>query len=294
MDRAEAAAGCLLGTALGDALGGHGMCSDDTDHACMVAQALAVSAGNPGRFAANLAWRLRFWLLGLPAGVGWATLRAILKLWLFVPPQVSGVRSAGNGPAMRSALLGVVFADSDPLLVMHTAACTAITHADPRAGCGALAVALAARCSMRGEGREEFLRDLKRFSAPFGKAGDELVVRVQDSAAHAAPGHMYHDVPVALQAWFAHPRDLEAALQAVIRCGGDRGTTAAITGAIVGAGLGRAGLPQRWLGELRDWPRGADWIEAAARNAAEAVRRGRRGSALYLSPAKLFLRNLLR
>ena len=96
--RARAIAGCLLGTAVGDAMGlaceglsrrrqqrmfpelagyhllpaGKGMCSDDTEHTCMLAQSLLATLDRPGdelprRFAANFAWRLRFWLLGLPA-----------------------------------------------------------------------------------------------------------------------------------------------------------------------------------------------------------------------------------
>ena len=32
-------------------------------------------------FARRMAWRLRWWLLGLPVGLGRATLRATLKLW---------------------------------------------------------------------------------------------------------------------------------------------------------------------------------------------------------------------
>src|SRR3954471_9417376 len=189
MNRADAAAGCLLGTAVGDALGpaceglsrrrqhkwhasleryallfGRGMCSDDTDHACMVAQAVAASGGDSRRFAASLGWRLRFWLLGLPAGVGLATLRSIIKLWLFVPPAWRGVRSAGNGPAMRSGLLGVLFTDDDERLLAHVRACTSITHTDPKAHSGALAVALAARAARKGEGPEALLRDLQAMS----------------------------------------------------------------------------------------------------------------------------------
>src|SRR5690349_508584 len=95
LDAADAAAGSLLGTAVGDAVGlpceglsrrrqarfgfsldnysllpNRGMCSDDTDHACMVAQALAASGGDVKKFSSSLAWRLRFWFLGLPAGIG--------------------------------------------------------------------------------------------------------------------------------------------------------------------------------------------------------------------------------
>ena len=287
------------------------MCSDDTDHACMVAQALAASGGTPRRFASSLAWRLRFWLAGLPAGVGLATLRAILKLWLFIPPQFSGVRSAGNGAAMRSALLGVAFDDRDPLLVMHVAACTMLTHTDPKAECGALAVALAARASMRGEDAAQYLLHLRRFAAPFGQAGQELVMLLEGAAASVSrneptvtfaasigcgkevSGYMYHSVPVALHAWLAHPRDLEAALAAAIRCGGDTDTVGAITGAIVGAGVGPAGIPAPRLEALWDWPRGPRWIERAARNAIDAVEKRAGLDPLYISPFGLLARNFL-
>lgn len=333
--RADAAIGCLLGTAVGDALGlpceglsksrqrrwypvldryrlvfGRGMCSDDTDHACMLAQALTVSGGNARRFASSLAWRFRFWLLSLPAGVGFATLRSILKLWLLIPPQISGVRSAGNGPAMRSALLGVCFAEDEAALVLHTAAATVITHRDPKAECGALAVALAARSSLRAEDARAYLIALRRFAAPFGEAGGELVSlaeRAGESAARGesteqfaeaigcargVTGFMYHSVPVALHAWFAHPRDFAAAVTAAIRCGGDTDTVAAITGAIVGAGVGKRGIPERWLAELWDWPRGIGWMGEAARRAVEAAEYRVRGSALRVSPG-LLPRNLL-
>ena len=116
--------GCLWGCAVGDAIGlpyegliarrarrlarlplkhrfvfGRGMISDDTDHTVFVAQALIRSKGDPARFQTVLAWRLRLWLLCLPAGIGLATLRGIVRLWLGLRP--SGVFSAGNGPATR-------------------------------------------------------------------------------------------------------------------------------------------------------------------------------------------------
>src|SRR5437764_6764618 len=121
-------AGVIFGTAVGDALGlpreglsrrrarklfgdpplrlhflfGRGMVSDDTEHTCMTGQALLRAPDDAGAFARSLAWRLRFWLLGLPAGTGRATLRAVLKLWLGFSPRHSGVWSAGNGPALRA------------------------------------------------------------------------------------------------------------------------------------------------------------------------------------------------
>jgi ADP-ribosylglycohydrolase len=329
LDAAEAAAGCLLGTAVGDATGlpceglskrrqarfgfslenysllpGRGMVSDDTDHACLVAQALAASGGDAGKFSSSLAWRLRFWFLGLPAGIGFATLRAIFKLWLFIPPRYSGVFSAGNGPAMRVALLGVAFADDEQRLVEHVVACTRITHTDPKATCGALAVAVAARVAMRGG---EYLVELEKI-LPEGEAGREMLdlatrafdARTRSTEVFAASigcekgvsGYIYHSVPVALHAWLAHPRDLEAAIGAAIRCGGDTDTVAAITGSIVGAGVGRAGIPAARLEKLWDWPRGVAWMDRAARNAIEAAQTGKRRPALLMFLPFVLIKNL--
>ncbi len=167
--RTDRIAGVILGTAVGDALGlpfeglsrprarrlfgdgplrhrlvfGRGMVSDDTEHTWMVGQALLASGYDVERFAHELAWRMRWWLLRLPAGVGLATARAILKLWCGFSPTRSGVWSAGNGPAMRAALLGACLADDPERLHRFVRASTRLTHVDPRAESGALIVALA-------------------------------------------------------------------------------------------------------------------------------------------------------
>lgn len=109
-------------------------------------QALIASSDDDGVFARQLASRLRVWLLALPAGVGLATLKATLKLCLGFPPHRSGVLSAGNGPAMRSAVLGAAIDDMD-LLRRLVRASTRLTHTDPKAEYGAMAVAVAANMS---------------------------------------------------------------------------------------------------------------------------------------------------
>ena len=86
---------------------GHGFCSDDTEHTQIVGRALLLSAGDPELFERELGDQLKRWLLTLPAGVGIATLRACIRLLIGLSPSRSGVYSAGNGPAMRSALIGV-------------------------------------------------------------------------------------------------------------------------------------------------------------------------------------------
>lgn len=148
--------GSLLGTAVGDALGlpyeglsrrrvaalgkirhrflmGRGMFSDDTEHTLMLAAALIENRDDASAFQRALGRKLRWWLLGLPAGVGLSTARAILRLWLGFPATRSGVRSAGNGAAMRSAILGVIWRDLDLKRRVYTLAACRVTHTDARA-----------------------------------------------------------------------------------------------------------------------------------------------------------------
>ncbi|HMC89928.1 MAG TPA: ADP-ribosylglycohydrolase family protein, partial [Gemmataceae bacterium] len=128
-------------------LRGRGMVSDDTEHACLTAQALIASAGDPDVFVTRLGRSLRHWLLSLPAGTGRATLRATLKLCLGFSPRHSGVFSAGNGPAMRSPILGVCHGHDVARLRELVRWSTRITHVDPKSEFGALAIAWAAHLS---------------------------------------------------------------------------------------------------------------------------------------------------
>jgi ADP-ribosylglycohydrolase len=149
---------CLLGGALGDSIGlpfegmgarriaglrkgrlaqslvfGRGMVSDDTEHAVMTLLSMDAADGDVGRFARALAGRLRWWLAGLPAGIGLGTARSILKLWMGVSPQRSGSSSAGNGPLMRAAVIGVRFKGDAELRREFVDASTLVTHRDVRA-----------------------------------------------------------------------------------------------------------------------------------------------------------------
>jgi ADP-ribosylglycohydrolase len=229
---------------------------------------------------------LRWWLLGCPAGIGFATLRAILKLWFGWPPARSGVFSAGNGPAMRSAILGAAVADRERLRALVRAS-TRITHTDPKAEYGALAVALAARLvteqpEVTVAGYVEQLRVfLPAEAGAFLGWVDRVAASVTAGEATAAfaasqgmsrgvSGYVYHSVPVALHAWLSHPRDYSAAVQGVILAGGDSDSTAAITGGIVGTAVGLDGIPAEWVNGLAEWPRTVAWMKGLA----EALARG--------------------
>lgn len=298
--------GCLLGTAVGDAMGlpweglsprrqkrmapqldgpsffkGKGMFSDDTEHTCMVVQALLASQGHPENFLKNFSWRLRFWLLALPAGVGFATLRSILKLWMAVSPERSGVYSAGNGPAMRSPILGVAYADDFPRWQTLVRLSTRVTHRDPKAEVGAVAVALAASISARDDfSIDGFCQTMEELLVGGEAEFQTLIERAGESARRGespgefsrslglqkgVTGYMYHTVPVVLQAWFRYPEEFEEGIIELIRCGGDTDTMAAIYGAIVGARVGKEGIPKKWLDRVDDWPYSLRWIEKLAK-----------------------------
>lgn len=64
-----------------------------------------------------------------------------------------------------------------------------------------------------------------------------------------------------------HQTDYAAAVEDVIRCGGDADTTAAIVGGIVGAAVGIEGIPKGWRDGLCDWPLSVSWIQDLARAA---------------------------
>lgn len=339
--RQRAIAGCLLGTAVGDAIGlpfeglsrrrvahwlhgplhhrfffGRGFCSDDTEHTCLVAQALLTARqdGNPNWFLPvfthNLAWRLRIWLLGLPAGIGLATLKSLLKQWLHPFGHTDGVFSAGNAPAMRSGILGVCHGDTPLLLRQLVRASTRLTHTDPRAEQGALAVACAAHLAAQpgpitpegfldnfaslssGENREllavvgEVVGSVKR-----GESTANFATR--NGCEQGVSGFVMHTVPVALHVWLSHPEDYACAVETVVRCGGDTDTVGAIVGGLVGARVGPDGIPVAWSDALWEWPRSRRWLEALATRLADTRPETRWRGALPLNLPGLLLRNAL-
>lgn len=323
-----AVVGCLIGCAIGDSVAlpyeglsrrrvrrivqvpvrhrllfGHGMVSDDTDHTIFVAQALLCSDGNVQRFQQSLSWRLRLWLATLPAGIGLATLRAIALLWLGVPPDRSGVNSAGNGPSMRSAIIGCHFHGDSERRRRHVEVSTRMTHTDPIALAGALAIAEVAARLAGGQWTErpmldDFAATLRSVSAdPNWQAVVTTIVtscagpQPLDSAAkefgqQGISGYTLHSVPFALVAWYAYFGDFRACIEGIILAGGDTDTVAAIAGALAGISSGIQGIPADWLEGLADWPHGARMLCQLG----DALARGDRDGPTTFRPG-LFLRS---
>lgn len=329
--------GLLIGAAVGDALGlpaeglsryrtqrlyrscwrhrlvfGHGMISDDTEHTIFVAQCLLRHPDSPKRFARRLGWCLRGWLLSLPAGIGFATLRAIGKLWLGFPPSYSGVYSAGNGPAMRVAIIGAFFAHDAERRAAYVAASTRMTHTDQKALIGATAIAelaawivrerltappplddflaLLRRCGPEDHGWQDLV-DIIAQAARDGASVSALAERL--GLAKGVTGYIYHTVPVVVYAWFRQGGDFRATLTAVLDCGGDTDTTGAIVGALAGAMNGEDGIPADWRTGVVDWPRSLPLLRTLGTRLAIVTATGQPAAPVrYCWPA-IPLRNLL-
>jgi ADP-ribosyl-[dinitrogen reductase] hydrolase len=331
----NAITGCILGTAVGDAVGlpcegisrrrqqklfpvinspnlflGRGMVSDDTEHTCMVAQALIGSAGDVELFTRILARQLRGWILCLPVGTGMATLKACLRLCVGISPERSGVFFAGNGPAMRSAIIGVCYGSDLEKMRVLVRANTRITHTDPKAEWGAFAVALAAHFA-RTEAEMSPHEYSRRLRELLGDEANELLVLVEQAiesvVAHQSTqefaasigcdqrvtGYILHTVPVALHACFRYPDNLRTAILETVRCGGDTDSTAAVVGGIIGARVGRAGVADEWLFKLFEWPRSVSWMQNLAGRLAEVATRGNAQKPLPLFVLSALPRNIL-
>ena len=253
---------------------GRGMISDDTEHTALVASALIETGHDPERFAKVLARGLRRWLLALPPGVGLATLRALLRSWVGFGPARSGVFSAGNGPAMRAALLGL-WAEDEAELWALVRASSRLTHTDPRAAAGATLVARWAReagapsdriaaIARELEGVDD-LRERVLEAIAAAERGDSLEVYAQTHDARlGVTGFIVETMPAVVYCWLRHRGDPRATLEAVVRLGGDTDSVGAIVGALLGAEHGASGLPADWIEGIRDWPIGVPHLHALA------------------------------
>jgi ADP-ribosylglycohydrolase len=208
---------------------------------------------------------------------------------------------------MRVALLGVCYGADVPRMRALVRAATRITHTDPKAEHGALAIALAAHMASAGKdiAPADYARRLREL---LGDDVRELLALVDEVAlsvakkespadyaartgsAKGVTGYMFHTIPAALHVWLSHQGDYRQGVTAMVRLGGDSDTTAAIVGAIIGARVGKDGIPAEWLRDLREWPRTPAWMERLGTKLADP---GADGRALPLNWLALALRNAL-
>jgi ADP-ribosylglycohydrolase len=213
---------------------------------------------------------------------------------------------------MRAAILGVA-GPAEPDHRPWVIGCTQLTHTDPQAVAGAFLVAFAVRVAARNrhepfnatsflasatQGGPESLhnsdlfRNMRTAREQYGQGASLTDLVAAMSLRRGITGYIAHTVPVAIYAFLKHPDDYRTAVESVIRLGGDTDTVAAITGALVGTRVSKAGIPKEWLDRYADWPRSVRFIESLGKKLAEGSWRITPQTAVPLALWAIPFRNL--
>ena len=283
-------AGCLLGTALGDAVGELAFTcqqrealerrvtetvslryTDDTATTVVLAAHLLERGGMVDTEALGAAFHRAYaeepWrgygpgppcLFRLVAERGLPYEEAAKTLY-------GGEGSLGNGAAMRVAPVGLLGRGWPAERLYETAAASArATHTHPVGvdGAAVQARAVARACSLDPEAPFEplaFVDELLRFARTeelrlkLATLHALLEHRAEPAEAGALLGQgvaVHESLPFALYCFLAHPRACRECLLCAVLHGGDRDTLGAMAGALSGAYLGEAALPGPWLARL--------------------------------------------
>jgi ADP-ribosylglycohydrolase len=306
----------LLGTAVGDALGlpfeglsasevlrhggrldrfmlagRTGFVSDDTEQSALVLQSVLAARGDVREATRRFRWALLGFFLRLPFGIGLATLRACLRI-LFGCAR-SGVRSAGNGAAMRAAVLGALYADDEPKRRAMTRALAQVTHTDPRAVDGALYVAeLAALCANepaqdRGTLALRALKVVRDRELSEAIEGAVLCAGSEHAGEERANrGYVVDTLALCTLVFVRSGHAYLSGVRAVVREGGDADTNAAIVGAWLAILHGPESVPRELLLSLAGGPFGVSHLHELADAVAS-------GELPQYSPLASLARNLM-
>ncbi len=289
--------GCLLGLAVGDAVGApfEGLSgetifrdfppiskhianpeidvltyTDDTEMAIGVAQCL-VQKGSIDADTLAACFRANY-----EAGRGYGFgLRRILDAmatgeeWQPLVESIFPGGSFGNGAAMRVAPIGLAF-HHDPRQLREEATRSAkVTHLHPLGIDAAVIVATAVSILVRAN---EF-QPKAFFAELLAAASTEEFQWQLRTAGRLEPQEMisfgstlaaYRSVTTAITCFTMWPDSFERAIGRAITLGDDTDTLAAIAGALSGTHLGVQAIPQNLLSKLENGPRGRDYIDSLA------------------------------
>jgi len=276
--------GCLLGLALGDALGapyeggllerllwraigatgaGQMRWTDDTQMAIDLAESfLAEGTINPDDLAIRFARGYR-WSRGYGPGAARVLKRIARGIdWREANCSVYREGSFGNGAAMRVPVLGLIFGDRPDELAVMVRSSAIVTHAHPIAMEGALLVALVAGLAARGHSPREIYERasacciLSQFQARLATAREWELSTKPPSPGEVARalgrGIAAHEscVTAVYVALRFQNQDFLEMQRFIVAGGGDVDTIGAIAGAIWGASNGVARLPDDALTRL--------------------------------------------
>jgi ADP-ribosylglycohydrolase len=328
--------GCLLGQSLGDALGfpiegrapevcafyvsdvlragragsisargfTFGQYTDDTQ----LARELVISyvdrhGFDPADYGKRIA---AIFVEGHIVGRGRTTQAAALRLAQGVPWHEAGAPppAAGNGSAMRAGPVGVLYSHDAERLKKVAVDQGRITHADPRAVAGSVAIATSAALAGRSSSIDQrlfiatvadevaaidagFTDALRRLPAWLTLSPKVAAGEIAKAGLAAGERPEWHGISPfvtpsvlwALYSFLRSPDDYWETILTAIGVGGDVDTTAAMAGAIAGARLGPAAIPAQLAAHINDqgtWKANdlRSLTSSAARIQSELIRAG--------------------
>jgi len=286
--------GCLLGLALGDALGapneggplerllwrligrtrkGEMRWTDDTQMSLDVAESLAATSAVDADDLARRFARSYHWSRGYGPGAAKLLKRVARGAdWRDANRSVYAGGSYGNGGAMRAPVVGLFYADRFDELADAARLSASVTHAHPLGLEGAVLVAAATALALKGGSPSDTLQGA---SAMCGQPEFRTKLETARMWLHSKVPLTPKDVSDKLGNGIAAAESCVTAVYIALRfrdspflemlhfvaaCMGDVDTIGAMSGAIWGAANGSAGLPQDKLAKLEQRER----IEAAA------------------------------
>ena len=286
LDVRDRIAGCLLGLALGDALGapfeggplerllwrliGRTLSwkrrwTDDTQMSLDLAASLVANrCVDPDDLALRFAGSYRW-----SRGYGPAASKVLKRIargmhWSDASRSVYPNGSFGNGGAMRAPVVGLYFATRIDELAQAARDSARVTHAHPVALDAAVLIAAATAKAFEGSDRREVFEFASSLCAE-APLTDKLVLARAWIDSHANPNA--REVAKRLGSGMAAQQSCVTALYLATRfsdapftelikfarrCGGDVDTISAMAGAIWGAANGCSALPGKALGQLED------------------------------------------
>lgn len=273
--------GCLLGLAVGDALGAPleflerdeiakrygtvrdmigggwlqtlpGEFTDDTQMAVAIARSI-VRSGEVD--PADIATLFLDWFNHHPKDIGNTTIRSLRHLAAGVPWSEAGSRTLeelggsapSNGSLMRSAPIAIVCHDDRESLIRHSIDVSRITHADPLAcwSCVALNLAIAALISESGDALRAALE------VPEENVSRAILASSEERDEIRSGGFVLDTLRAAFWSFRNHD-GFEDVVVAAVNLGGDADTVGAVAGSLAGARYGASAIPPQWLATLQD------------------------------------------
>jgi ADP-ribosyl-[dinitrogen reductase] hydrolase len=277
----DKAVGALLGLAVGDALGApvEGAGADDLGGKHTELTGGGVYGVRPGQGTADTAMALTLAASLIEQG-GFDADRALgsyVSWYRSDPPGMSdhmrqvlatveggadayratsavhfdGTATSGNGALSRTTPIGIAFAGRDDALRDATLADAALTHFDPLAGKAALLHNQVLSWVLTA-GPQLVFDQLKNPEWLDDRIEDVVIPATAGVLGYAValsreePGSALASLAISLAAFF-NADDFEKGLVWAVNLGGDTDTNGAVTGALLGARLGAAAIPARWL-----------------------------------------------